>query len=90
MVISLNSMAMTLAERNPNRAKTVLCESIELASTPGQEVATGFLMAALVATRLGDVGSRASTCSSEHAAVARSAGIYGGRPQSGRMRAGAR
>ncbi len=54
MVISLNSMAMTLAERDPNRAKTVLRESIELASTPGQEVATGFLMAALVATRLGE------------------------------------
>jgi hypothetical protein len=54
MVISLNSMAMTLAERDPNRARTVLRESIELASTPGQEVATGFLMAALVATRLGD------------------------------------
>jgi predicted ATPase/class 3 adenylate cyclase len=53
MVISLNSMAMTLAERDPNRANTVLRESIELASTPGQEVATGFLMAALVATRLG-------------------------------------
>jgi tetratricopeptide (TPR) repeat protein len=54
MVISLNSMAMTLAERDPNRAKTVLRECVELASTPGQEVATGFLMAALVATRLGD------------------------------------
>ncbi len=53
MVISLNSMAMTLAESDPNRAKTVLRESIELASSPGQEVATGFLMAALVATRLG-------------------------------------
>ena len=62
MVISLNSMAMTLAERDPSRAKAVLRdrakavlrESVVLASTPGQEVATGFLMAALVATRLGD------------------------------------
>jgi predicted ATPase/class 3 adenylate cyclase len=54
MVISLNSMAMTLAERDPNRARAVLRESIVIASTPGQEVATGFLMAALVATRLGD------------------------------------
>lgn len=54
MVISLNSMAMTLAERDPRRARAVLRESIELASTPGQEVATGFLMAALAATRLGD------------------------------------
>jgi predicted ATPase len=62
IVISLNSMAMTLAERDPNRAKAVLRdrakavlrESVVLASTPGQEVATGFLMAALVATRLGD------------------------------------
>ena len=62
MVISLNSKAMTLAERDPNRAKAVLrdrakavlSESVVLASTPGQEVATGFLMAALVATRLGE------------------------------------
>jgi hypothetical protein len=54
MVISLNSMAMTLAERDPNRAKAVLRECVELASTPGQEVATGFLMAALGATRLGE------------------------------------
>jgi hypothetical protein len=53
-VIALNSMAMTLAERDPHRAKAVLRESVVLASTPGQEVATGFLMAALVATRLGD------------------------------------
>ena len=62
MVISLNSKAMTLAERDPtrakavlrDRAKAVLSESVVLASTPGQEVATGFLMAALVATRLGE------------------------------------
>jgi predicted ATPase len=54
MVISLNSMAMTLADRDPNRAKAVLRECVELASTPGQEVATGFLMAALGATRLGE------------------------------------
>ncbi len=53
MVIGLNSMAMTLAARDPTRAKTALRESIELASTPGQEVATGFLMASLAATRLG-------------------------------------
>src|SRR4029077_777477 len=49
MVISLNSLAMTLAERDPNRAKAVLRESIELASSPGQEVAAGFLTACLVA-----------------------------------------
>ena len=54
IVISLNSLAMTLADRDPNRAKAVLRESIELASTPSEEVATGFLTAALVATRLGD------------------------------------
>jgi hypothetical protein len=54
MVISLNSLAMTLAEGDPNRAKALLRESVQLASTPGQEVATGFLTAALVATRLGD------------------------------------
>ena len=54
LVISLNSMAMTLADPDPIRAQAVLRESVMLASTPGQEVATGFLMAALVATRLGD------------------------------------
>jgi len=54
MVITLNSMAMALAERDPNRAKMVLRESVSLASTPGQEVATGFLMASLAATRLGE------------------------------------
>jgi predicted ATPase/class 3 adenylate cyclase len=62
LVISLNSMAMTLADREPDRAKAVLRdrakevlrESVILASTPGQEVATGFLMAALCATRLGE------------------------------------
>ena len=54
IVISLNSLAMTLADSDPDRAKAVLRESIELASAPGEEVATGFLTAALVATRLGD------------------------------------
>jgi predicted ATPase/class 3 adenylate cyclase len=54
MVISLNSLAMSLAERDPSRAKTVLHESVELASTPGQEVASGFLTAALVGLRLGN------------------------------------
>jgi hypothetical protein len=54
VVISLNSMAMSLAEREPDRAKAVLNECVVRASTPGQEVATGFLMAALVATRLGE------------------------------------
>jgi predicted ATPase len=54
LVISLNSMAMALAERDPHRAKALLHESVVLASTPGQEVATGFLMAALVATRLSE------------------------------------
>jgi predicted ATPase/class 3 adenylate cyclase len=62
IVISLNAMAMTLAESDPNRAKAVLRdrakavlrESVVLASTPGSEVATGFLMASLVATRLGE------------------------------------
>jgi predicted ATPase/class 3 adenylate cyclase len=54
IVITLNSMAMALAEHNPNRAKVILRESVSLASTPGQEVATGFLMASLAATRLGE------------------------------------
>ncbi|MFY9921935.1 MAG: NB-ARC domain-containing protein [Mycobacterium sp.] len=54
LVISLNSLAMTLVDRDPSRAKKVLYESVKLASSPGQEVASGFLTAALVAVRLRD------------------------------------
>jgi predicted ATPase len=54
MVISLNSLAMALVENDPGRAKTLLHEGVELSSTPGQEVASGFLTASIVAGRLGD------------------------------------
>ncbi len=54
LVISLNALAMALTENDPQRAKAVLSEIAELASAPGQEVATGILLASMVATRLGD------------------------------------
>ena len=49
MVISLNSLAMTLAERDPTGPEPFSARASNSASTPGQEVATGFLTACLVA-----------------------------------------
>jgi hypothetical protein len=54
LVISLNVMAMVLADSDPDQAKAILSESAELASKPGQEVATGLLLAAMGAMRLRD------------------------------------
>jgi predicted ATPase/class 3 adenylate cyclase len=54
IVLSLNALALALVERDPTRARAVLRESIELASTPGQEVSSGVLTACLVAGRLRD------------------------------------
>jgi predicted ATPase/class 3 adenylate cyclase len=54
MVFGLNALAMALGEADPGRAKALLRESIELASTPGQEIASGFLTASHVAARLGE------------------------------------
>ncbi|WP_326544733.1 adenylate/guanylate cyclase domain-containing protein [Mycolicibacterium sp. ND9-15] len=54
IVISLNALALALVDSDPVRARAVLRESIELASTPGQEVSSGVLTACLVAGRLRD------------------------------------
>jgi hypothetical protein len=53
-VIALNSLALTLVDSDPEQAHTLLQESIERGSTPGQEIAPGFVTAALAAGRLRD------------------------------------
>lgn len=54
IVLSLNALALALADADPARARTVLLDSIELSSTPGHEVSSGVLTACLVAGRLRD------------------------------------
>ena len=54
IVLSLNALALTLVERNPTRARTVLQDSIERSSTPAEEISPAFGTAALVAARLRD------------------------------------
>ena len=54
IVIALNSLALTLVDSDPEQAHTLLQESVERGSTPGQEIAPGFVTAALAAGRLRD------------------------------------
>jgi predicted ATPase len=54
IVISLNSLALTLTDVDPARAKTLLEESIERSATPGDASPSGVLTACLVAGRLMD------------------------------------
>jgi predicted ATPase/class 3 adenylate cyclase len=54
IVLSLNSLALTQIEHDPARAKALLYQSIELSSTPGQEIPGGLLTGTLVAGRLRD------------------------------------
>jgi predicted ATPase len=54
IVMSLNSLALSLVEEDPGRAKALLQESIRLGGRPGEEIATGLLTACLVAGRLRD------------------------------------
>jgi predicted ATPase len=54
LVMSLNALALALAEDDPARARLLLNESIERCCTPGEEVSSGFLTASLVAGRLRD------------------------------------
>ena len=54
IVLSLNSLALTLVEHDPKRARTLLHESVDRGSTPGAESSTGFLTGCLVASRLRD------------------------------------
>ena len=52
IVLTLNSMAIALVDHDPTRSRAVLRESIELGSTPGEEISSGVLTASLVAGRL--------------------------------------
>ena len=54
IVISLNSLALTLADLDPARARALLDESVERSATPGGASRTGVLTAGLVAGRLMD------------------------------------
>jgi hypothetical protein len=54
IVLTLNSLALALVDHDPTRSRAVLRESIELGSTPGEEISSGVLMASLVAGRLRD------------------------------------
>ncbi len=56
VVLTLNAFAMALVEEDPVRARAALRESIDRATTPGQEVSSGLLTASLVAGRLRDWG----------------------------------
>ncbi|MGE5697087.1 MAG: hypothetical protein ACM4D3_18210, partial [Candidatus Sericytochromatia bacterium] len=54
LVLSLNSLALALVERDPTRSRALLRESVELGTTPGEEVSSGLLTASMVAGRLRD------------------------------------
>jgi predicted ATPase/class 3 adenylate cyclase len=54
IVISLNSLALTLVDIDPERARALLQESIERSSTQGEASPAGVLTASLVAARLSD------------------------------------
>jgi tetratricopeptide (TPR) repeat protein len=54
LVLSLNALALTLVDRDPARARSLLLESVELSCVPGEVISPGFVTAALVAGRLGD------------------------------------
>ncbi len=54
VVITLNALALALAGNDRERARAALRESIDRATTPGQEVSSGLLTASLVAGKLQD------------------------------------
>ena len=54
IVISLNSLALTLADLDPARARALLEESVERSAAPGEASPSGILTACLVAGRLQD------------------------------------
>ena len=54
IVQSLNTLALSLVEHDPPRAKALLRESIQRGGTPGEEISGGFLTACLIAGRLRD------------------------------------
>jgi hypothetical protein len=52
IVIALNALALALVDSDPERARTLLQESVQRSITPDQEIAPGFVTASLVAGRL--------------------------------------
>jgi predicted ATPase/class 3 adenylate cyclase len=54
IVMSLNSLALALAEPDPQRARALLHESLQISGRPGEEISSGLLTASLVAGRLRD------------------------------------
>jgi predicted ATPase/class 3 adenylate cyclase len=54
IVISLNSLALTIADSDPQRARTLLEESVERSGSPWEASPSGILTACLVAGRLSD------------------------------------
>ncbi len=54
IVISLNSLALVSVDRDPARSRALLRESLDLATTPGEEISSGIITAAMVAGRLRD------------------------------------
>jgi predicted ATPase/class 3 adenylate cyclase len=54
IVMSLNSLALALAEQDPKRARALLHESLQLSGKAGEEISSGLLTACLVAGRLRD------------------------------------
>jgi predicted ATPase/class 3 adenylate cyclase len=54
IVMSLNALALTLVEDDPERARALLRESVERSGTPPEEISGGFLTGGLVAGRLRD------------------------------------
>jgi predicted ATPase/class 3 adenylate cyclase len=54
IVMSLNSLALVLAETDPQAARALLHESLQLSGRPGEEMSSGLLTSCLVAGRLRD------------------------------------
>jgi hypothetical protein len=54
IVMSLNSLALVLAEKQPQRARALLHESLQISGRPGEEMSSGLLTSCLVAGRLRD------------------------------------
>jgi ATP/maltotriose-dependent transcriptional regulator MalT len=54
IVMSLNALALTLVEHDPERARALLQDSVKRGTTPGEEISQGFVTACLVAGCLRD------------------------------------
>ncbi len=54
IAISLNALAVTSVEHDPERARSLLQESVQCSSNPGEEIAPAFITASMVAGRLHD------------------------------------